>query len=108
MLMVQFPPEAREEPQVLVCEKSAELLPVKEIELMVRVPGPTLAKVTVFAALVVPTVWAEKLKLLGLTVTIVPVPLRATVWGLPKALSLKERLAVRVPATCGRKVVFTT
>ena len=106
-LMVQLLPEAWLVPQVLVCVKSAELVPVNEMELMVRVAGPTFVRVTVWAALVVPTVWAEKLKLVGLKVTIVPVPLSATVCGLPKALSLKVRLAVRVPATDGRKVTLT-
>ena len=54
-LMVQFPPDAREEPQVLVCVKSAELVPVNEMELMLRLAGPTFVNVTVLAALVVPT-----------------------------------------------------
>jgi len=57
--MVQIPPDAREEPQVLVCVKSAGLVPVNEMELMLRLAGPTLINVTVLAALVVPTNWAE-------------------------------------------------
>lgn len=57
--MVQLSPDAREEPQVLVCVKSAGLVPVNEMELMLRLAGPTLINVTVLAALVVPTNWAE-------------------------------------------------
>jgi hypothetical protein len=106
-LMVQLLPDAREEPQVLVCVKSPELVPVNEMELIVRVAGPTFVRVTVLAALVVPTSWSEKLRLVGLTVTMVPVPLSATVCGLPKALSLKVKVAERAPATWGRNVTLT-
>ena len=53
--MVQFLPDAREEPQVLVCVKSAELVPENEMELMLRLAGPTFVNVAVLAALVVPT-----------------------------------------------------
>lgn len=55
----------------------------------------------------VPTVCSAKVRLVGLTVTMVPDPLSATACGLPNALSLKVRLALRVPATWGRKVVLT-
>lgn len=46
-LMAQFLPDASEVPHVLVCEKSVELVPVKEIELTLRLDGPTFVRVTV-------------------------------------------------------------
>ena len=38
----------------------------------------------------------------------VPLPLRATSWGEPAALSVKRRIAVRGPGTSGVKVTWTT
>jgi hypothetical protein len=62
-LMVQFPPAARELPQLLVSAKS----PLAMMLLIVRVALPVLESVTVCAALVVPTVWLEKVSELGET-----------------------------------------
>ena len=43
---------------------------------------------------------------LKLTAGAIPVPLRATVWGLPPALSVIEMLAVRLPVAVGVKVAL--
>jgi hypothetical protein len=45
-------------------------------------------------------------RLVGLTVTAVPVPVNGIVWGVPGALSLTERFAVREPVAVGRKVTL--
>ena len=51
-----------------------------------------------------------KLKLIGLRLTtgagVVPVPLRATLCGLPVALSVNVRLALRAPAIVGVNMTF--
>ena len=44
--------------------------------------------------------------LVGLTDTTVPVPERATVWGLPAASSATERVAVRAPPPLGVNVTL--
>jgi hypothetical protein len=54
----------------------------------------------------VPTVWLPNARLVGVTVTPVPVPVRATACGLPGALSEMETEAVRGPLAVGRKVVL--
>jgi hypothetical protein len=46
--------------------------PVKEV-------APEFVTVTALAALVVPTVWLAKIKMVGLTVTAVPVPVNGIV-----------------------------
>ena len=74
-LTVQLAPDANVEPQVLVWVKSVGLVPVIDMEVIVKVPGPTLLTVTFWLALVVPTVCEAKVRLAGLTATIVPVPL---------------------------------
>src|SRR2546421_214298 len=71
-LMVQEAPAANVlEPlgQVLVWAKSALLVPVRPLLLMVRVALPLLVSVTVWAVLVVLTCWLLKLRLLGLRLT---------------------------------------
>ena len=47
---VQFPPAATVAPQVLICEKSAALVPVRLMPLMKSVPEPEFVSVTVRAA----------------------------------------------------------
>ena len=47
-----------------------------------------------------------KVKLVGVTVTPVPLPVRATVCGLPGALSATETEAAREPVAVGRKVTL--
>lgn len=106
-LMVQLAVGARvEEPdgQVLVWAKS----PPAEMPFRVRGAVPLLVSVTDFAALVVATVWLLKLRLvvLKLTAGAVPVPLSVTVWGLPDALSVIERVPPRLPVAVGVKVTL--
>ena len=56
--------------------------------------------------LVWPTFTTPKIKLVGLSVTTMPVPLSKTVCGLPGALSLIDNVPVRVPAFVGLKVTL--
>jgi hypothetical protein len=65
--------------------------------------------VTLWELLVVPINWAAKVS--GedrLTTGPVPVPLKLTVWGLPGALSVSERLPDRVPVAVGVNVTLIT
>ena len=55
--MVQVALMASEVGQVLVCAKSEALVPVMLMLLMLRASVPLLVRVTVWAALVVPTFW---------------------------------------------------
>jgi hypothetical protein len=79
--------------------------------LTVRVALPLFVRVTVCAALVVPTVWLAKVRLVGEKVAtgpelVVPVPVRLTVCGLPLALSVIVMVAVLVPDAVGAKVTL--
>src|SRR5436305_1826137 len=60
-LMLQFPPDASEPPQLSVSAKS----PLATMLLMVRVAVPVFDSVTVCAALVVPTLWLAKVSEVG-------------------------------------------
>lgn len=60
-LIVQLPPTAKEEPQLFVWVKS----PLVAILVMESAAVPLLDKVTVCAALLVPTLWLAKLRLTG-------------------------------------------
>lgn len=77
------------------------------MDVIVRVPGPALPKVTFWFALVVPTTWDAKVRPVGLTETRVPVPPSAMLRGLPGALSVIVRLAIRTAATWGLNVILT-
>ena len=69
-----------------------------------------LLSVTVCAVPVVPTVWLAKTSELGLNVTRgapTAVPLMETTCGDPAALSVKPRVALRVPLALGRKLTET-
>jgi len=68
---------------------------VRLMLVMLSGPLPVLLSVTVCAVLVVPAGWLPKERLLGAkpAAGAVPVPVRATVWGLPVALSATDRLA---------------
>src|SRR6266581_5927541 len=111
MVIVQELPAARVlvlAGQVLVCAKSAAFVPVSAMLLMLKDVVPLLVSVTVCAVLSIPTFWLPKFTLVGFRLTagaaITPVPLRATAWGLPAALSVKVRLALRAPVAPGVKV----
>src|SRR5580658_1560314 len=66
-LMEQLAPAARELPQVLVWAKAPLLVPVMAMLVMVMATVPVLLNVTVCAALVVPTFWLPKLRLVAET-----------------------------------------
>ena len=82
------------------------MVPVIAIVVMVNVVVPTLVSVTVFAAVVVPTVTEPKFKLVGESFAVVPVPLRETVCGLPAALSVMLTAALRELLAVGLKVTL--
>jgi hypothetical protein len=74
---------------------------------MLKAVVPTLVRVTVFVGLVVPIVaiaTTPKLKLVGESFAVVPIPLSVTFCGLPAALSLMLSAAVRVPDAVGLNV----
>lgn len=101
--IVQFFPAATLVPQVLVSPKFV----LAAMLVMVRVALPVLVSVTVCAALVVPTLTLLKVKLAGKSWTagaVVPMPVRLTVWGLPGALSVTDRVPLIVPDPEGVKV----
>ena len=58
---------ARVAPHLFVWEKSPEFVPVIVIPEIVRLPGPTFLMVTFLAVLVVPTLCAANVRLMGLT-----------------------------------------
>jgi len=62
--------------------------------------------VTVFAALVTPMATVAKLKLVGESFAVVPIPLSGTFCGLPAALSVMLKAALRVPLAVGLKVTL--
>jgi hypothetical protein len=69
---------------------------------------PVLVKVTAWAALVVPTCWLVKVRLVGVRFTAgaTPVPVKLAVCGLPLALSETVMAPVRVPTVVGVKVTL--
>jgi hypothetical protein len=72
---------------------------------MVSAEPPLLVSVTGCAALVVPTVWPAKVKLVGARVTPV-VPVSGTVCVLPPPSSLMDTEAVLVPTAVGVNVTL--
>lgn len=105
--IVQLPPSARLAPQLCVSAKSPDAV----IEVITRAAVPESVSVTVWAALVVPSICEAKERLVGESVTAgaattggVPVPLKATVCGEPLALSVIVSAPVRLPAAVGVKV----
>jgi hypothetical protein len=76
------------------------------MDVIVNVVVPTLVKVTVFAGLVVPTATEPKFKLVGESFAVVPIPLSGTSCGLPAALSVTLRAAMRVPLAVGVNVTL--
>jgi len=73
---------------------------------MVSVAVPMLVRVTVLAALVVPTPTELKLKPAGRSLAVVPAPLRGTSCGLPTALSVTLSAALRIPVAEGLNVTL--
>lgn len=112
-LIVQFAPAANVlglAGHVLVWAKSPALVPLITTLVMVSAAVPLLVSVTVCGELVVVSCWSPKLTLVGFRVTAgawtTPVPLSATLCGLPAALSLTEMLALRDPVAEGVKVTL--
>src|SRR5258708_10052931 len=105
-LTVQLAPAANELPQVWVCAKSPAAVPVIAIPLIVKVIVPTLVSVTVFAGLDVPRTTVPTLRLVSESFAVVPIPVRPTFCGLPAALSVTLRAAVRVPLAVGLNVTL--
>src|SRR5204862_3254271 len=64
-LIVQFPPAATLDPQLLVCPKSPGLVPVKAMLVMLNVAPLGFESVTACAALVAPTFWLLKVSVVG-------------------------------------------
>ena len=73
---------------------------------MVSEVVPRFVSVTVLAALVTPMATVPKVKLVGESFAVVPVPLSGTCCGLPAALSVTLRAALRVPLAVGLKVTL--
>jgi hypothetical protein len=92
----------------LVGVKSPGLVPVMVTLVMVSGAVPLLVTVTDCDALVVLIVCVPKLRAVVLRVTAgaIPVPLRATVCGLPLALSAIDKVALRFPDALGVKVAL--
>ena len=102
---VQPAPAAMLIPQVLLEIAKGPLVPILEKvrELLCR-----FVSVTVFAELVAPMVTVPKLRLLADRVTgALPVPLRLTVWGLFRALSVNVSVPVAAPVAVGVNVTPT-
>ena len=94
-------------PQVLVWLKSERFVPLRLTPLMVTlVLELVLVTVTVCAVLLVPTGTLPKLREVGETLTMVPLPDSATVCGLVLALSLTLSVPLRVPIAVGVKVTL--
>jgi hypothetical protein len=89
--------------------KSPAFVPPRRADAMVRFAVPELVMVTVMGLLVVLTCWPLKLsvELDGENAGAVPVPVRLTDCGLPVALSVKLKEALRVPMAAGVKVTLT-
>jgi hypothetical protein len=94
-LIVQFAPLATDVPQLLVCEKSAEFVPVTEMLETVNVLLPVLNRVIPLTGLDVPTAcaWNVRVEVLKLMPELFPVPVKVTNCGLPVASSATESVA---------------
>jgi hypothetical protein len=105
-LMEQLPPAATGLPQVLLCAKSPELVPVTTTVLIFRVAFPVLLTVTVWAELVEPTPCEANVRLEAerLTTEPNPTPVKGTICGLVEALSTIMTEADRFPTALGVNV----
>jgi hypothetical protein len=104
-LIVQLALAATEGRQLLLCVQPFEIVKL----LMLIANAPVFVTVTGWEALVVPTGWLLKLRLVGETLGAgrrTPVPLNATVRGLPGSLLLTERLADSAPTIVGVNVTL--
>jgi hypothetical protein len=106
--MEQFAPAATLALQVFVPEKSPLFVPAIAVLMMFTVTVPLFVSVMACAALAVVTSWPAKFRLVGASVTAgaVPVPVSATLCGLPRALSVMVTDALRFPVALGLKVTL--
>jgi hypothetical protein len=99
---VQLAAAARELPHVVpVFRKSPASTPVTTILVMDSAVVPTLVSVTFLTTLVKPTAKVPKLRGVGASLAVVPVPLSGTFCGLPAALSVTLTDALRAPLADG-------
>jgi hypothetical protein len=104
-VIVHDPPAETVEGQLLVCEKSALLTPMRLIAVIVRAVVWRFVKVVLIGLLELPTITVPKLSELGEKVTgLIPVPFTAIVCGLLPALSEMVTVPDAVPATVGVNV----
>jgi hypothetical protein len=106
-LITQFAPAASELPQVLASAKS----PVAEIPVIVSAAFPVLLNVTACLLLVELTVWFPNANDPGCRLApgvgvVTPVPVSATVCGLPEALSAMLTIPTREPVAVGVNVTL--
>lgn len=107
-LIVQLLAAGTEVPQVFVSLKSVAFVPEKLSPAIFKVTAVfTFFSVTVIGALVTPTAWFPKLRLVGERDTMVPIPVSETSWGLPGALSAMLSEACRASGALGLNVTET-
>ena len=82
------------------------MVPLIAIAVIVSEVVARFVSVTVFAALITPMATVPKLKLVGESFAVVPMPLSGTCCGLPAALSVTLRAALRVPFAVGLNVTL--
>jgi hypothetical protein len=73
---------------------------------MVSLAVPTLLSVTDWGGLEVPTATPENVRVVGVAETLVPVPVKVTVCGLPLALSLMVRVPLSFVVDVGVNVTL--
>jgi hypothetical protein len=98
---------------VLVWTKSPLFAPDTAMPVIVSAALPVLVKVTLCAALVVPTSWPLNVRLVAEKPTagaaaVVPVPVSDMLCGLPAASSVTRRVAFRVPVAVGSNATLIT
>jgi hypothetical protein len=104
-VIVQVPPAASEEGQLLVCEKSAAFRPVMLIEVIVSAVFCAFVNVVGSGLLELPTATVPKLNERGEKVTgLTPVPFTRIFCGLLAALSEIVTVPDFVPRAVGEKV----
>lgn len=108
-LMMQLLVVPRTDEQLWDSLKSPAFAPDTLIWLIATELFPVFESVIGCEALIVPTLWGAKLKLVGdnCIVGAIAVPEIATTCGLPEALSTKLRVAFFVPLDCGAKSTAT-
>ena len=101
--MVQLAEPATDVPQVFVCTKSPEFVPLVNMLVIGTGAAPRFVTVMVFPVLVFPTLVDGNDSVLGVKVIAFPVPLRVTTWGDVGSGSVMESVALRAPASFGVK-----